>query len=299
MTLEKARKTSVTKVWGVRDTGPWQTADPNGQMIGEVWFERASPTAAPPALLLKLLFTGEPLSIQVHPDDASARAMGMPHGKSEAWHVLSAKPRAEVAVGLVRSLAPDELHAAIADGTIVDDVARREVSAGDTIVVPGGTIHAIGAGVIVAEIQQRCDITFRLFDYGRGRKLDVDSAMAVAIAGPAQPGSRPEILDPHVLAVTDHFVLERVELAANSTWRTDAGRELWILVIGGDVTADGLDVATGEALFAEDQIVDLKSGPTGAVLLAAFTPEPNPASGAEVYRSLGKRRDTDVRGARL
>jgi mannose-6-phosphate isomerase len=258
-------------------------------------------TAVPPLLLLKILFAGQPLSIQVHPDDASARAMGLPHGKSEAWYVLRAEHHAEVAVGLVRSLTTSELRTSVADGTIVDDLARREVVAGDTIIVPGGTIHAIGAGIAVAEIQQRCDVTFRLFDYDRGRGLDVDRAIAVATAGPAQPWMRPEKLSPggQVLAVTEHFVLQRVKLDANATWRTQAGRELWMLVINGAAAVDGIEAATGEALFAEDQIVDLSSGPTGAVLLAAYTPEFGGNFKPSLYASLGNRRDANVRGDHL
>ena len=120
-----------------------------------------------PALLLKLLFTSEPLSIQVHPDDTFARAMGMANGKSEAWYIISAKPGAQIGVGLNRRITPQELRASITNGSIVELVQWRPVAEGDVIFIPAGTIHAIGAGIVLAEIQQRSDTTFRLFDYGR------------------------------------------------------------------------------------------------------------------------------------
>ena len=97
-----------------------------------------------------------------------AQSMGLPNGKTEAWYVLSATPEAKVALGLKRRLTPQQLREAIDDGSISDLVVWQAVSAGDVIFVPAGTIHAIGAGLVIAEIQQRSDATFRLFDHGRG-----------------------------------------------------------------------------------------------------------------------------------
>ena len=113
--------------------------------------------------------------------------IGEAHGKSEAWYVMSAEPGARVALGLDRRMAPEQLRDAIADGSIADRVVWRNVSRGDVVDVPAGTIHAIGAGLVIAEIQQRSDTTFRLFDYGRSRTLHVEQAVAVADAGPRRP----------------------------------------------------------------------------------------------------------------
>src|SRR5438445_6868226 len=109
MTIEHASVEVARKPWGVADLHPWSRIDGSADPVGELWFQRASGPL--PALLLKLLFTSEPLSIQVHPDDDFARSMGFPNGKTEAWYVLSAMPDAKVAVGLTRQLAPRELHA--------------------------------------------------------------------------------------------------------------------------------------------------------------------------------------------
>src|SRR6185437_13692492 len=105
--------------------------------------ERSDATARKPSLLLKLLFTSQPLSIQVHPDDAYAHSIGLPHGKTEAWYVLRADPDSKIALGLKEWLTSQQLHEAIASGSILDLVRWQSVSPGDTISVPAGTIHAI------------------------------------------------------------------------------------------------------------------------------------------------------------
>src|SRR5258708_4905281 len=106
MPVERASVLVIRKPWGVSDLKPWSSVDGGGEAVGELWFERADENAPIPALLLKLLFTSEPLSIQVHPDDTFARAMGLPNGKSEAWYILSAEPGARIGVGLKHRITP-------------------------------------------------------------------------------------------------------------------------------------------------------------------------------------------------
>src|SRR6202045_1132810 len=180
MAIEHAAVQVVRKPWGVANLQPWSGIDGSGDRVGGLWFERTDRSAPIPALLLKLLFTSEPLSIQVHPDDAFARSVGLPNGKTEAWYILSATPDARIAVGLKRHLTPRELRASIRDGSIAGLTRWRPAVKGDIIFIPAGTIHAIGAGIVLAEIQQRSDATFRLFDFGRQRALDEDNGIAVA-----------------------------------------------------------------------------------------------------------------------
>ena len=163
---------------------------------------------------MKLLFTSQPLSIQVHPDDAFAHWIGLPRGKSEVWYVLSATPEAKVALGLKRRMTPRQLSAAVDDGSIADLVEWKAVSPGDVIYVPAGTIHAIGAGLVIAELQQRSDATFRLFDYARSRELHVERAIAVANTGPAEFRIPPkQISDERTLLVScPHFTFEKINL---------------------------------------------------------------------------------------
>src|SRR5580700_3132040 len=175
MPIERASVRAIHKPWGVHDLQPWSSIDGGGDAVGELWFERADKNAAIPALLLKVLFTSGPLSIQVHPDDTFARAMGMPNGKSEAWYIISAQPGAQIGVGLTHRVTPQELRTSIRNGSIVELVQWRAVAAGDVVFIPAGTIHAIGAGIVLAEIQQHSDATFRLYDYSRQRELHEDN----------------------------------------------------------------------------------------------------------------------------
>ncbi len=273
MAIEHARAHAVTKPWGVEDLRPWSSAGHDGSAIGEILYERASNRAAIPALLLKLLFTSQPLSIQVHPDDAFAHAMGLANGKTEAWYVLTAAPDAKVALGLSRRLTPQELREAIDDGSIADLIVWHAVSANDVIFVPGRTIHTIGAGLVIAELQQRSDATFRLFDPGRQRDLHIEDAIRVADAGPADFEMRPNQLtaERRLLVSNPHFVFERIDLAANSSWYLEAERETWFLVLSGSAVAGSFELALGDALFAQLDRVEIDTGASGMVGLVAYT----------------------------
>jgi mannose-6-phosphate isomerase len=256
------------------DTRPWKSGGgSDGETIGEIWYERSAVASAVPSLLLKLLFTNQPLSIQVHPDDAYAQSIGLLNGKTEAWYVLSAAPGAKVALGLKYRVTAEQLRRAVEDGSISDLIVWQEVHPEDTISVSAGTIHAIGAGLVIAEIQQRSDTTFRLFDHGRGRDLHVENAIAVADAGPAHAGVTPKRLSEArtLLASNSHFVFERIDLAPNSNWRLDAKQETWILMIRGGARAGPFDVAMGDGVFAQSDRVNLCAGRTGLTALVAYT----------------------------
>jgi mannose-6-phosphate isomerase len=199
--------------------------------------------------------------------------MGLPRGKTEAWYVLSAAPEAKVALGLSRRLTPQQLRDAIDDGSISGLVVWHPVSANDVIFVPAGTIHAIGAGLVIAELQQRSDVTFRLFDYGRKRELHIENAILVADAGPANFKVRPDQLtaERSILVSNPHFVFERIDLAANSSWFLEADRETWLLVLSGGATAGSFDVVTGDVLFAKSDRVEIHAGAAGMTALVAYT----------------------------
>ncbi len=164
-------------VWGSTRTQPW-FANPAGKQIGEIWFPVET-------LLLKYLFTEDNLSVQVHPGDAYAAEHhnGSP-GKTEMWHILRADKGAQIAVGLQRTVSKDELSAAALDGSIVHLLHWIPVVAGESYFIPAGTIHAIGGGIALFEIQQRSEITYRLYDWGRGRELHLAHALAVASCEP-------------------------------------------------------------------------------------------------------------------
>jgi mannose-6-phosphate isomerase len=277
MAIEHASVQVVRKPWGTDDLHPWNSMDVSGDPVGELWFQRTDKDAPIPALLLKLLFTSEPLSIQVHPDDAFARSIGLPNGKTEAWYILSAVPGARIGVGLKRHLTPQELRASIRDGSIAGLTQWRPAVKGDIILIPAGTIHAIGGGIVLAEIQQHSDATYRLFDYGRKRELHEDSAVAVSDAGPVQTQSGPQPLTAArtVLIANPHFVLERIELPANSNWVLNADRETWILVIEGRARIGQTNTTVGDAFFVEADRAGIEAGPDGMNGLVAYRgPDP-------------------------
>ena len=150
--------------------------------IGEIWFEAPGGEALP--LLVKHIVTSERLSVQVHPDDDQARRRGLPGGKSECWYILDAEPGATIALGLARPLPMARLRAAALDGSIERLLSWRPARRGDFFYVPAGTIHAIGPGISLVEVQQPADVTYRLFDYGRKRELHLEDALAVAERAP-------------------------------------------------------------------------------------------------------------------
>src|SRR5436190_1398949 len=272
MPIEHASVRIVHKPWGARDLRPWSSIDGTNDPVGELWFERADKNASNPALLLKLLFTSEPLSIQVHPDDKFARAMGMPNGKSEAWYVLSAEPDAKIGIGLRHPVTPQALRASIRDGSIAELVEWRPVATGDVVFIPAGTIHALGAGIVLVEIQQHSDATFRLFDYGRGRELHEDKGVAAADAGPPQPAGTARRLtrERTVLVASQHFVFEKVDLAAGSSWALLAEPETWILVLDGHAAIGLTAASVGEAIFVSGGRTSIEVGANGLTALVAY-----------------------------
>jgi mannose-6-phosphate isomerase len=272
MPIEYASVRAMHKPWGVSDLQPWSDIDRTGDAVGELWFERADKAAPTPALLLKLLFTSEPLSIQVHPDDTFARAMGLPNGKSEAWYIISAKPGAQIGIGLKRRVTPQELRASITNGSIVELVQWRPVEKGDVVFIPAGTIHAVGGGIVLAEIQQRSDTTFRLFDYGSARELHIDNGVAVANAWPLRSPANPTRLTDErtVLVASPHFVIERVDLQEASSWALVAEPETWVLVLDGHAAIGLATVSIGQTVFAGGGRSSIEVGANGLTALIAY-----------------------------
>lgn len=272
MAIERACVRVVHKPWGSSDLRPWSSVDGSADAVGELWFERADKDAPTPSLLLKLLFTSEPLSIQVHPDDTFARAIGLRNGKSEAWYILSAEPGAQIGVGLTHRVTPQELHASIRNGSIVDLLHWRAAAAGDSIFIPAGTIHAIGAGIVLAEIQQHSEATFRLFDYGSQRELHEDNGVAVATAGPLRVLCHPTRLTSTrtVLVASRHFVLEQVDLPAGSNWALLAEPETWLLVLEGHAAVGLAAASIGQTIFVGGDRASLVVGADGLKALIAY-----------------------------
>jgi mannose-6-phosphate isomerase len=169
-------------------------------------------------LLIKFLFPREKLSVQVHPNDEEAQAIGQPRGKNECWYVLSAEPGAELALGFREELTRAEMERAIHDGTLESKLRYLPVKAGDMVYVEAGTIHAIGPGLVILETQQYSDTTYRLYDYGRPRPLHLKEGLAVTKAHTNAGLVAPAVHDGFVRLIrSPYFVVDRFELASGDS----------------------------------------------------------------------------------
>lgn len=200
----------VQKPWGRRramppfdgGNGNAASSDP----VGEIWFQCEGRQLD---LMVKYISTSEKLSIQVHPSDEQARALGHRQGKEECWYILDAEPGATVGIGTLAPLNPAQLEAACRSGEIDHLMDWIPVHQGDFFYIPAGTVHAIGAGIALIEIQQNADITYRLYDYGRQRELHLQQGIEVARPRPYPACMRRHVApqQPAMLVDGPHFRL--------------------------------------------------------------------------------------------
>ena len=235
-------------------------------------------------LLFKIIDADELLSIQVHPDDRYARTVeGAAFGKSEAWHILAATPGAYVIHGFTRAVTPAEIRAGLGDGAITGLLRRVELRAGDTFYVPAGTVHAIGGGLLLAEIQENSDLTYRLYDWGRPRELHIDRSLDVLHARP--PGFGPsqalvvsaETSTIAYLVACRYFVYQALDVVDSLDCDTE-GRSFHVLFAqsgNGSIAWDGgsAPVQAGETLFVPAALRHYRISGTGLRLLRAFVPD--------------------------
>ena len=258
----------VERVWGTRELAPW--FPDSAVKIGEVWFtsddnvtsegltlralmerdgEKLLGTAVRPAfggrfpILVKFLLTREKLSVQVHPDDAYAEEHEGSPGKTEMWYVLRAGPEATIAAGFRKTIDQAQLRRAVLDGTVEEHLKWWPAEAGQTYFIPARTVHAVGADVVICEIQQNSDITYRLWDYGRPRALHLESSLAVAELRPHPgPGTPVPFGGGELLASCAYFSTERMDLNDPVEWHSDSERfHLLVATRGSGVLTSGRD----------------------------------------------------------
>jgi mannose-6-phosphate isomerase len=230
---------SVEKPWG-RDTLPPPFAAPAGQRIGEIWFV---PPPQLDALLVKYIFTSEKLSVQVHPSDAQVAG----EGKEECWLVIDAEPGAKLGIGMTHEIGAEDLRAAALDGSIEGLLDWHPVSAGDFFYIPAGTVHAIGGGVSLVEIQQNSDTTYRLYDYGRPRELHLEQAVAVAERGPYDAALHQRVSGSATLVEGPKF---RVDLIEGAPDGVACDGPLLVIPLWGEAKVAGEAVAAGQCALA-------------------------------------------------
>ena len=246
-----------TVVWGGRQLRPYKGLAPSDEPVGESWEVSAVPGSTsiisngawkgrdlvsvvsehPEAilgkavnekyhgqlpLLVKFIDARRDLSIQVHPNDDMARRLHGKMGKSEMWYIIKADEGAHLYAGFSKRITLDEYHRRIADGTITEVLADHQVKAGDVFFLPAGRVHAICGGILLAEVQQSSDITYRIFDYnrpgmdGKPRELHTDLA-AQALDFHVEANYRTEYADTSNRAVqvidTPYFDVRVMEIS--------------------------------------------------------------------------------------
>jgi mannose-6-phosphate isomerase len=255
-------------------------------------------------LLAKFLDAEQQLSVQVHPDDSYARTHeGGKLGKTETWYILHAEPGAQLVLGLRREASEEEVRQAIAEGSLEGLLHNLSVQSGDVIFVPAGTVHAIGAGVVLYELQEYSDVTYRLYDYGRlqangrPRELHIERSLAVmsyrpAIASVVTPVP---VLDPNldgerrILVACDYFVEEELRFQGTYTAATVGSSCHIITVLGGgcDLWSEKgqLSLTTGDTVVIPAVVGPYRfdSG-SGVRALLSYVPTPDDRQ-AELWRS--------------
>ena len=240
--------TMAARPWGLEQL-PAPFSSPTGERIGEVWF---TPPAALDALLVKYLFTSEALSVQVHPSDAEAPAGH--RGKEECWLITGAKPGAKLAIGFNAPITPKAMRKAVLDGSIEGLLAWFPAKVGDFFYIPAGTVHAIGAGLTLIEVQQNSAVTYRLYDYGRPRELHLAAGIAVARGVPHDPGLRRHVTAAGDVTLVDgpHFRLDRLDGAPNAALTARYRGAILVLPLDQPLTVAGEAVAPGQCALAAD-----------------------------------------------
>jgi len=304
------------RVWGRNTLAPYfpeelrRPDQPRNVPIGEIWFTFSeNPTSLDKTLgeiltahpeilgdacnsqygtlcpiLVKLLFTTERLSVQVHPADDYAREYHDSLGKTEAWYVLDSQPPGEVAVGFREPLLPDRLAEVARTGEIAEMLDWRQVRRGDVIFTPAGTVHAIGAGLTICEIQQNSDITYRLYDYGRPRELHLEHGAKVSHLGPHEHEATPRVLSPgrDELVACSYFRIERIRPRTGFEMESGLPHYMIAICVEGAGEVDGKAARAGQAWFipARGDRVRVSSADSEWILTYAA---PQPAEGIRVW----------------
>jgi len=256
--------------------------EPSGlrrRAAGEIGQDKKQPPQFYFPVLSKLLFTSQNLSVQVHPDDAYALAREDGPGKTEMWYIVDARPGAQLVLGLTRTMTPVELCRAAASGDIEKSLNWVPVKKGQTFFISPGTLHTIGAGIVICEIQQNSDLTYRFYDFGRlgsdgkPRQLHIEQAAAVTRQAPHPgamepfrfpgPAAAEEGVQRELLAACRYFATERLSWSGMFPYKPDPSRfHLLIFLEGsGALAGDSWDQAhyqPGDAYLIPAECAPLK-----------------------------------------
>ncbi len=243
-------------------------------------------------LLFKFIDAQDDLSVQVHPNDAQAQVFEQyPFGKTEAWYILHAEPDARLYHGWLADVNAEQVRAALATNTLQDLIAAIPVQRDDVIFVPAGTVHAIGKGIVLAEIQENSDITYRLYDWGRqgkGRELHIEQSLRVIDGQPMPQHTIPGLMiqsatfTRRFLVACQYFCLERFDVHAPSTNIALGDSFNIISVISGQAAltfgqdfSEHVDAKLGETFLLPAQLGNVGITPqsTGFQMLRMYVPD--------------------------
>jgi mannose-6-phosphate isomerase len=243
-------------------------------------------------LLVKFLFPTDQLSIQVHPDDAYARQNEPPGstGKTEMWHAVSANPGATLLLGLVSKVDREKFQFAIRHGGLENFFERLPVSTGDTFYVPPGTPHTIGAGMILCEVQQNSDLTYRLYDFhrvdshGNPRELHIEKGLAVIDFGHRNGGKVAPVALPSangakksLLLACPYFATERWDFSSQHHANSDLAHFELVVILGGrgniQFSGGSCSYGQGECWFIPANLGEFSVLPESSTsILRAYVP---------------------------
>lgn len=263
----------IGEAWdlSVHPNGPARIA--NGALAGTTLAEaaanRGGDFGGPIDLLAKRLDCAQDLSVQVHPKEGDP--------KTESWVVLHAEPGAGVYHGFVRPVEREEVKQAALDGSLPDLMRFVPVSAGDCVFVPSGTLHAIGGGLLLFELQQSADTTYRLFDWGRGRELHLDQGLACTDLTPVEALTSPRDAGAGRtrLVECEHFFIDRLELNGARTVLEPGDRWIAVLALHGLARVGGFDLAPGGTALIPAAAGATELSPGGACSLLVYGPGPS------------------------
>jgi len=297
------------RIWGADSLAPWYEVPGQSGPVGEAWLTgdqcvvengpckgmalteavrqnavailgegHEGETQFP--LLMKVLFPREKLSVQVHPDDAMAQKYGDPRGKTECWYALEAQPDASVALGLKPEATQEKVAAAIADHTLEGLLDWLPVRKGDMFFVDAGTVHAIGPGSVLLETQQNCDLTYRMYDYGRPRELHLEKSFEAmqlkTQAGRVRPQQQNGL---EVLIDVRYFRVERIVVKPGENNAALAKHKGQAQIL---FAASGAGKVTGEGF----ESVTLSRGRAAIVPAHAVAWQVSAASEMEIFRAV-------------
>ncbi len=233
-------------------------------------------------LLIKFIDAKADLSVQVHPDDEYARVHENSYGKTEAWYILDCDEGAELIYGFNKELSSDEFRKSIEDNTFLDYVNKVKVKKGDVFFINAGTLHAIGSGILLAEVQQNCNTTYRVYDYnrlvdGKPRELHVEKAIDVTDTVPptrnGDPDSEPVSCGDaklQELCQCEFFKMSTIEIKGKHTLNVTEESFVSVLVLEGSGEIAGLNVVAGESIFLEAAFGDVEINGDIKVLISTL-----------------------------